>query len=98
MLAAPHPELVPAMVSGDLIPAGIYFSFYILEACSRYQMKQLFESRKAQYLETAKISSGTMPEVFPSGHWQRSRCHGWSSHMLYHLLKKKSFLERLSRE
>ncbi len=98
MLTEEHDELIPVMLSGELIPAGIYFSFYILEACSRYGMTALFDSRKQKYIDTAKADGYTMPEVFLTGPWLRSRCHGWSSHLLYHLLKKRSFLERLVKE
>jgi len=95
MLTEPHPELIPAMTSGTLIPAGIYFSFYVLEACTLYGMTDLYRSREELYLKTADSPLSTMPEVFFTGQWQRSNCHAWSSHMIYHMLKTDSFTGKI---
>ncbi len=62
---------------------GIYFSYYYLEVCCKYGLKELFDKRVAMYSELAELGLKTMPEDFIM---TRSDCHAFSSHVLFHTL------------
>ena len=89
ILAGERTEVIPALEKGGIDECGIYFSFYYLEACRKYNLTALFNARKEKFLKTAEIPQlRTMPELFPNNWWQRSDCHAWSSHFLYHYFKQ----------
>jgi hypothetical protein len=80
-LAANRTESLHRLEDGTLDQCGIYFSFYFLEVCRIYGLKDAFEKRIAKYLEVAKMPGvTTFPENF--AHW-RSWCHAWSANFLY---------------
>jgi len=96
LLSGNDEEVLPLLRSGTLAECGIYFSLYSLEAFRCFGEIALFERRKARYLALTHSGLSTMPECFPNGWWERSDCHAWSSHFLYHHYRQKSFMTRLS--
>lgn len=95
LLTEKDTRVLPALRSGILDECGIYFSLYSLEAFRLFKETELFASRKQKYLDIARTNLVTMPECFPNTWWQRSDCHAWSSHFLYHHYREFSFIERL---
>lgn len=82
LLAGDYPELIEALQREKNLPkAGIYFSFYYLEACCKHRLSDLFYARFAEWFKLEKQGLKTLPEEFNN---PRSDCHAWSSHVLYH--------------
>lgn len=92
LLAAGRREVLPHLEQEDLDPCGIYFSFYFLEACRLYGLRESYERRLAKYRElAARPEVTTFPEEFQ--HW-RSWCHAWSAHSLFfHYQKGTSIVD-----
>lgn len=63
----------------DLVPCGIYFSFYYLSVCREHHFTDLFNKRYAKYQELLSRNLTTLPEEFEA---PRSDCHAWSSHVM----------------
>ena len=75
-----HPAMpVPKDGRIELIPCSIYFSFYYLEMCRKYGLRQLHDERIARFRKLLDQGLTTLPEEFGN---PRSDCHAWSSHVL----------------
>ncbi len=82
LLSGSYPQLIDGLRrEKDLPKAGIYFSFYYLEACYRHRLPDLFYNRFSEWFKLEKQGLKTLPEEFNN---PRSDCHAWSSHVLYH--------------
>ncbi|MBO7742414.1 MAG: hypothetical protein J6S21_07660, partial [Victivallales bacterium] len=80
-LAAGRTESLQRLNDGTLDQCGIYFSFYFLEACRIYGLKDAFNRRIDRYRRLAcKPGITTFPENWEN--W-RSWCHAWSANFLY---------------
>lgn len=80
--AAPDPELREAFRSAkNLPPAGIYFSYYYLQACYQQRLPELFAARLGKWFGLEGQGLKTLPEKFEN---PRSDCHAWSAHPLHH--------------
>jgi len=88
-------RVLPGLRREALDQCGIYFSLYSLEAFRLFGETTLFDRRKQKYLDFGKTDLTTLPECFPNQWWERSECHAWSSHFLYHHYRKRSFTGRL---
>lgn len=65
----------------ELTNSTVYFSFYYLETCGKYDRYDKFMERMGIFAEINKLDLMTMLE---SPEPSRSDCHAWSAHPLYH--------------
>lgn len=94
LLALGETAVLPSLRKGDLDQCGIAFSFYYLEACRAFKLRDLFQVRLEKYLQIAdQPDLRTIPEVFPGGNWLRSDCHAWGAHILYHHFANGTILD-----
>ena len=93
VIAGRHTELLPALERGGLDECGICFSFYYLEVCRKYNLRQAFDRRMKKYLDLVeKTGVTTLPEEFAS--W-RSWCHAWGAHFPYFKFSRHSIFDRI---
>lgn len=72
-------SLIYALENDDLIPCGIYFSYYYMSMCRAYGLTELEKRRLAKFHKLQSENLLTLPEEFNA---PRSDCHAWSSHIL----------------
>lgn len=78
-------QVFKAMVNGgDLAPTTIYFSYYLFETYLKFGRADLFLKRLDLWRDYVKQGLRTPPEA--PGRRERSDCHAWGAHPLYHLV------------
>ncbi|MBQ9770537.1 MAG: hypothetical protein IJW23_01800 [Lentisphaeria bacterium] len=84
LLTVGDKSVIPGLRTVELTPCSIYFSYYYLEACLKYELNDLREKRLDRWRALCSEGLTTFPEEFDN---PRSDCHAWSSHILGILLK-----------
>lgn len=84
LLAMDDTTVIPGLREVEMTPCSIYFSYYYLEACQKFELNDLLEKRLDRWRALSSEGLTTFPEEFDN---PRSDCHAWSSHILGILLK-----------
>ena len=82
LLANNETEVIPGLRERDLIPCSISFSYYYLEACRKFGLKDLTEKRIGKWKALENEGLTTLPEEFEN---PRSDCHAWGTHVILFL-------------
>ena len=85
LLADSDTSVIEGLRTQDLIPCSISFSYYYLEACSKFGLDDLTAKRIAKWEALQDEGLTTFPEEFTN---PRSDCHAWSSHVMLFLNQK----------
>ena len=68
----------------DISKASVYFQHYLFDAAFKLNRPDFFLNKLEQWNEWLRLGLKTFPEGKP--HVERSDCHGWGAHPLYHLI------------
>ncbi len=85
LLTRSKKNVIDALRREKLVECGIAFSYYYLEACRMYGLRDLAAKRMEHFYRLPGLGLTTLPEEFGN---PRSDCHAWSAHILLELLPK----------
>ena len=78
--------LFAKLVSEDLCPTSVYFSYYLFETYFKFGRADLFLKRLDMWKGYVKLGATTcLEEPEYPGHDSRSDCHAWGAHPLWFL-------------
>lgn len=77
-------RVADGLFAGGLLVASCYFSHYLFEVCRVLGRADVLRTRLQRWFALAEQGYRTTPEAFGNGN--RSDCHAWSAHPLFHWL------------